>query len=143
LIVQGASLFATVSLLAGCGSAGHGHEPDLGWPAGASGATDAWSIDATGMIGDPCLDVSTCPAGGSGTVVCLGDTYSGGYCSVANCATHVHDCPGDAAVSKCVLAPAAICLRLCETDANCRPGYACLARADAAGHGSAKVCIPN
>jgi hypothetical protein len=113
---------------------------------------DAWSNDATGlsfemggagaMVGDPCSEATSCLAGGSGTVVCLGDTYPGGYCAVANCGTHAHDCPGDATVSKCVLAPASICLRLCEIDADCRLGYICLAEEDAAGHGSAKVCIP-
>ncbi|MBI5481729.1 MAG: hypothetical protein HY906_22930 [Deltaproteobacteria bacterium] len=99
-------------------------------------------------VGDPCSAASECPAGGSGTTACLTD-WPGGYCAVQGCEQHGHDCPNDPGLGgtattggKCVLDPDATCLALCATEADCREGYVCEARGDAAGHGSANVCVP-
>lgn len=99
-------------------------------------------------VGGPCTPGDNCPAGGSGSPVCL--DWPGGYCAVGGCTTHGHDCPGDpgqggtsTAGSKCVLAPQSICLKLCVSTADCRAGYTCADKSDAAGHGSAKVCFPS
>ena len=97
-------------------------------------------------LGSPCVADDSCPAGGSGTATCLTE-WPNGYCAVEGCSTHGHDCPGDAgnggtSGSKCVKAPTPICLLLCDADADCRAGYACASKVDAAGHGSANVCVP-
>jgi hypothetical protein len=99
-------------------------------------------------VGSACTSDSTCPAGGSGKPVCL-LAWPDGYCAIEGCAQHGHDCPQDPGQggtattgSKCVLAPTARCLALCSTTADCRDGYVCQAEPDAAGHGSAKVCVP-
>ncbi len=97
-------------------------------------------------IGSPCTAETDCPAGGSGTPACQTD-WPGGYCLVVACAAHGHDCPGDAGLggtegSKCVKAPDLTCLALCGSAADCREGYDCVAKPDAAGHGSVTVCYP-
>lgn len=100
------------------------------------------------QIGDACVATTACPAGGSGTPVCLTD-WPAGYCAVALCTVHAHDCPEDPGLgntsssgSQCVLAPEPTCLALCGSTADCRPGFICAPRADAAGHGTAQVCVP-
>lgn len=152
-------------LIMACGGSSDGHHAVGHGPDGGSAdpiADSAWPIDGwtdavredgagakgeaaatpTAAIGDACTDASTCPAASSGTTTCLGGGYPDGYCAIADCATHGHDCPGDATISKCVLAPTAMCLRLCATDADCRQGYSCVDAPDAAGHGASAVCIP-
>lgn len=102
-----------------------------------------------GKIGSACTVDVECPAGGSGTPVCLTD-WPSGYCAVDACADHGHDCPDDpgngstsTTGGKCVLAPTARCLALCATDADCRTGYSCASKGDAAGHGNVNVCVPS
>jgi hypothetical protein len=103
--------------------------------------------DAPGAVGGACAADDECPAGGSGTPVCRAD-WPGGYCAVDACAAHGHDCPNDAgqagasAGAKCVLDPEPVCLALCDDDADCREGYACTARPDAAGDVEPRVCVP-
>ncbi len=99
-------------------------------------------------VGDPCSSADSCPAGGSGSPACLTD-WPGGYCAVEGCEQHGHDCPEDPGLgavattgSQCVLAPSATCLALCGNDDDCRPDYACTPKPDAAGHGTATVCVP-
>lgn len=99
-------------------------------------------------VGSACQAGDPCPEGGSGEAVCI-DSWPGGYCAVSGCAEHGHDCPGDPGLgvtategSKCVLAPEPTCLALCGSAADCRPGYDCISKQDAAGHGSVKVCAP-
>ncbi|HEY3359312.1 MAG TPA: hypothetical protein VGQ83_39045 [Polyangia bacterium] len=113
-----------------------------GSPPGGDGA------GASGAVGDPCTSADTCPAGGSGTTECITD-WPGGYCAVADCTQHGHDCPNDPGQGgtattggKCVLSPTAKCLALCASNADCRDGYECAPRGDAAGHGNANVCVP-
>ena len=117
---------------------------------GPDAVVDGPGVDSSAgaQIGDPCSSAESCPAGGSGTPVCL-DEWPGGYCAVDACTDHGHDCPEDPGLGgtattggKCVLAPAAKCLALCAGDADCREGYACRPRGDAAGHGEANVCVP-
>ncbi len=115
-----------------------------GASAGGSAATDA----GQGKVGDPCSSAGQCPAGGSGAPVCLTD-WPGGYCAVSSCEVHGHDCPNDPGLGgtattggKCVLAPEATCLALCASSADCRDGYECLPKPDAAGHATANVCVP-
>lgn len=115
---------------------------DLSAKDGVGGEAPAVANPPLSSVGDPCVDESSCPSGGSGTPACLTGTYAGGYCAVVGCATHGHDCPGDGATAQCVLAPTATCLRLCRADSDCRVGYGCVDEADAAGHGTAKVCLP-
>jgi len=108
--------------------------------------TDAMTGDeASGggpaLVGRPCTSAESCPPGGSGTTDCRLD-WPDGYCAVTGCADHGHDCPGDAVQSKCVLAPTSMCLALCDAVTDCRSGYACVAKPDAAGHGTASVCFP-
>jgi hypothetical protein len=114
------------------------------------GTTDAVAttdLEGPAVSGGACTESTVCPSGGSGTATCRLD-WPSGYCLVEDCAEHGHDCPGDPGLggptgeSKCVLAPQAVCLALCETNVDCRPGYACSARSDAAGHGTAQVCVP-
>lgn len=139
-------LFVLAPVFGGCSSAGQGHDasPLAMDASNVDLLTEAGSLPSgtAGAIGNSCVDASTCPAGGSGSVTCLGGAYQGGYCAVTDCAAHGHDCPGVGTTSECVLVPAATCLRLCQTDADCRAGYICLAEPDAAGHGSYQVCIP-
>ncbi len=98
-------------------------------------------------VGDACSTETSCPVGGSGAAACLAE-WPGGYCAVRGCSVHGHDCPGDPGQglsgtgSKCVLAPESMCLKLCTQDSDCRDAYACIARPDAAGHGTAQVCVP-
>jgi hypothetical protein len=98
-------------------------------------------------VGDPCTAATKCPAGGSGKAACQ-TAWPDGYCVVDGCSQHGHDCPGDPGQnsnvgdSKCVLAPTAACLKLCTTQADCRSGYTCAQKSDAAGHGQVQVCVP-
>jgi hypothetical protein len=98
-------------------------------------------------VGDVCDAATACPAGGSGKPICR-SAWPGGYCLVEGCQDHGHDCPGDPGLngtfgdSKCVLAPTATCLKMCKSSADCRQGYSCEQKSDAAGHGSANVCVP-
>ena len=114
---------------------------------GGSGGTTGAPPDGAVAVGDSCTTETSCPSGGSGTAACLAD-WPGGYCAVRGCAAHGHDCPGDPGQavsgtgSKCVLAPEATCLKLCAQNSDCRDGYLCATRDDAAGHGSAQVCVP-
>lgn len=118
----------------------------------ADAAADGSAVDAVPdtsappAIGSPCTAETACPAGGSGTPACQTD-WPGGYCLVVACAAHGHDCPGDAGLggtqgSKCVKAPDPTCLALCDSAADCREGYDCVPKPDAAGHGSVAVCYP-
>lgn len=158
LIALGVAAAATVGI--GCGTAsksgstgdtastsetGDSQAVSMGGEAGVSGGEAGTTKDA---VGAPCTLASECPIGGSGSAACLTE-WPGGYCAVRDCTPHGHDCPGDPGQGstattggKCVLAPTAICLALCAADTDCRPGYACQARDDAAGHGSANVCAP-
>jgi len=98
-------------------------------------------------IGSACSEDNECPAGGSGTPACIKE-WPDGYCAVKDCAAHGHDCPGDPGQgtsdsgSKCVKAPTATCLQLCGSGSDCREGYACVQKSDAAGHGQVQVCFP-
>jgi hypothetical protein len=123
-----------------------------GWGATGGGAAGGGATGgATAMgsaVGDACDPDTQCPAGGSGTATCLTD-WPGGYCAVTGCAPHGHDCPNDSGLGgtgtaggKCVLAPAETCLALCAVDADCRAGYACVDKDDAANHDPVKVCFP-
>lgn len=139
-------------LSAGCGSSSE----SVGTSATDHDATadgdDSTPADGalTVHVGDPCTAASECPAGGSGTVAC--DTSEpGGYCIVEGCAQHGHDCPDDPGLggtggptsSQCVTtASGTACLRICTSAADCRQGYTCAARSDAAGHGQVNVCVP-
>jgi hypothetical protein len=126
----------------GCGgSSDHDHD-DAGEHLTDGSVAEAGPVPGASSVGDSCTEASTCPAASSGTAACLTSGYPGGYCAVQGCSAHGHDCPGEATVSKCVLAPDATCLRLCEADADCRPGYVCAAAADAASHEPISVCIP-
>lgn len=117
-------------------------------PAPPGGSTVAGSST---LVGDPCSSDPQCPAGGSGAPACItAPEFQGGYCAVEACSAHGHDCPGDGVQSKCVVATVASvsanrCLRLCASDADCRAGYTCQAKMDAAagaGHGQVQVCFP-
>ena len=116
---------------------------------GNAGASSGGAAGANGKdVGDPCTAPDQCPAGGSGTPVCLTD-WPGGYCAVSACEQHGHDCPNDPGLggtattgSKCVLNPDATCLALCATKTDCRDGYDCAPLSDSAGHGSVDVCVP-
>lgn len=140
--------FLLVTIVTGCGS--------VAAPGGADGSVDAADgavpDDASGpLVGDPCKAVDVCPqAGGSGTAVCW-TSFPGGYCAVADCKPHGHDCPNDpgqggtakTTSSTCVkYGTGTACLRNCIVDGDCRPGYTCVSRDDAAGHGAVKVCLP-
>ncbi|MBI5502784.1 MAG: hypothetical protein HY907_21240 [Deltaproteobacteria bacterium] len=112
-------------------------------------APDLAGDGGAGRVGDPCTESADCPAGGSGSAVCLTD-WPGGYCAVEACADHGHDCPEDPGLGgtattggKCVLDPTQFCLALCASDGDCRPGYVCSPQPDAAGHGTANVCVPS
>ncbi|MBI5490038.1 MAG: hypothetical protein HY905_22080 [Deltaproteobacteria bacterium] len=113
-------------------------------------AADGPADEAAGAarVGDSCISAASCPEGGSGTAVCLTE-WPGGYCAVDACAEHGHDCPDDPGLGgtattggKCVLNPTTFCLALCGSDGDCRPGYVCAPRPDAAAHGTADVCVP-
>ncbi len=117
-------------------------------PSASEATGDATPETTSGMpaIGSPCTAETDCPAGGSGTPKCRTD-WPGGYCLVTGCAAHGHDCPGDAGLggtqgSKCVKTPELMCLALCDSVADCREGYDCVPKPDAAGHGSVNVCYP-
>jgi len=133
--------------MGGGGTGGVESSADGGTGSGGGGAVDA-GTPAGPQVGDACASRDLCPSGGSGSTVCRAD-WPGGYCAVDGCSQHGHDCPSDPGLggtatvgSKCVLAPTAFCLSLCGSDADCRAGYACVDKSDAAGHGSAKVCVP-
>jgi hypothetical protein len=112
---------------------------------------DATGPDAGGprpapAVGAPCTADEACPAGGSGQPVCV-QQWPGGYCAVEGCLPHGHDCPGDAGRdgalgSKCVEDDGLRCLALCGGDSECREGYECVTKQDAAGHGGVGVCVP-
>lgn len=118
-----------------------------GGMAGAGGSDGESPLPPSAKtVGDACTTAAECPAGGSGTPICLSE-MPGGTCAVAGCADHGHDCPGDSGDggtvgAKCVKAPENTCLLLCTKDADCRAGYGCLEKLDAAGHGTARVCFP-
>lgn len=159
-VVEKSSCFVVLAVLligAGCGgssgSDGNSGTGGVGTGGAATGgAAGAAAGSGGGTAGDkvgiPCASASECPAGGSGETVCLTD-WPGGYCAVKGCEQHGHDCPNDPGLGststvggKCVLAPEETCLALCATKADCRDGYDCLPKGDAAGHGSANVCVP-
>lgn len=113
-----------------------------------AGTAEPADAGAPLRVGSACTASSACPAGAAGRATCV-TSWPDGYCVVDGCSSHGHDCPDDpgqdASVtsgSKCVKAPTARCLALCVSEADCRTGYACVAKTDAAGHGSAKVCFP-
>lgn len=120
---------------------------------GMDSGMDAGVADDVGQSGDAggvqkaagaaCTAAGECPAGGSGTVACE-TTWPDGYCLVADCAQHGHDCPLDAQPGggKCVDFDGAKCLAVCASKADCRTGYDCVAQPDTAGHGSFEVCVP-
>lgn len=159
------ALIGAGSLVSACGD-GDGQAPGTDSPgvdAASDTAEDATPAQDSGVndeggqgnesgagakVGDPCSSADSCPAGGSGSPACLTD-WPGGYCAVADCEQHGHDCPDDPGLgvvattgSQCVLAPAARCLALCGNDEDCRPEYVCAPKPDAAGHGTATVCVP-
>ncbi len=122
--------------------------PDEGMDDGTTPDEAGDRSDAGRKVGDPCVDAAECPAGGSGSPVCL--DWPGGYCAVAGCAEHGHDCPDDPGLGgtattggKCVLFPDLRCLALCAGNGDCRSGYACTAVPDASGHGTVDVCVPS
>lgn len=143
--------FLTVLVLStACGgerseTAGTGAASGSGGGAGAGmGGAEA----GAGKVGDPCTGPAQCPGGGSGTTVCV-SAWPEGYCAVSDCTQHGHDCPNDPGLGgtattggKCVLAPTATCLALCASDVDCRDGYECVPKPDAAGHATANVCFP-
>lgn len=117
-------------------------------PDGAPATPDAPPAGGP-KVGDPCTTADDCPAGGTGTTVCLTDGFPGGYCAVMDCGDHSHDCPDDPGQTttttegaKCVKTPANFCAQLCASNADCREGYACLPQGDTAGHGTVDVCWP-
>jgi len=144
-----AALFLILSLV-NCGSSdGAPVAADAG--ALLDVAADKDGVVAARNVGDSCEAASECPKGGSGKVVCLTTGYPEGYCAVSDCADHGHDCPSDPGLggtpgptsSKCVKSGAGnACLRLCAKKDDCRAGYSCVNRDDAAGHGQASVCLP-
>ncbi len=144
---------ATLLCASGCGDSDSDSKSTTdggGGNAGSAGAGSAAGAGTTsGAIGDPCTSVDACPAGGSGSPVCLSD-WPGGYCAVDGCEQHGHDCPNDPGLGgtakiggKCVIAPTNKCLALCASNADCREGYSCVPKPDAAGHGTADVCFPD
>lgn len=136
------SLMAIGALAAGCGG-GSGQTGDVGTAPTTGGESPATPPGVPLLpVGAPCSTDDQCQPGGSGAAVCLTDGYQGGYCAVADCAAHGHDCPGNGSSSQCVSTPANRCLKLCSLDVDCRSGYACQSLPDAAGHGSATVCLP-
>lgn len=152
-----ASLFVVVILAAvGCGSSvddsvSSNSDADVADVSDARVSSDATSPATGPYAGDPCSSASDCPKGGSGTTVCLTSGFPGGYCAVTGCADHGHDCPNDpgnggiptTTSGKCVkYDKSTACLRTCNVDGDCRAGYNCAARDDAAGHGTARVCLP-
>ena len=154
-------LLACIWLTVGCGSDEDGvlrssPRGTAGSPstsANANSLTEPKDTSAAGdkaKLGDACTSADECPAGGSGTPACLSDWPSGGYCVVESCTDHGHDCPGDpgnttesTTGAKCVLDPEPRCLALCAAAADCRSGYVCTSRTDAAGHASINVCVPD
>lgn len=153
----GAALITSLLALTACGgeSSDSGNDEAGGSNAGGASSGGGAGTSGTGSagagtteVGDPCASASQCPAGGSGTAVCVTD-WRAGYCAVSACAAHGHDCPTDPGLggtaktgSKCVLAPTAMCLALCASSADCRDEYECVAKPDAAGHATANVCFP-
>lgn len=134
------AVLASILLSTACG----GESSD----AAKSGSGGASAEAGSAKIGDACASAAECPAGGSGTPVCVTD-WPEGYCAVSACAEHGHDCPDDPGLGgtaktggKCVLAPTETCLALCASDADCRDGYECVGKPDAAGHTSTNVCFP-
>ena len=78
------------------------------------------------LDGEPCRQDRDCEGG-----TCLEDPdWPGGYCTSLNCES-VNDCAGSAGVqSRCWLTPAqTFCVVDCDTDSDCRGGYACQAYA--------------
>lgn len=138
----------------GLGAADRALPSDGGLVGDAGRSTDARPDHLTSRpaVGAACASPTSCPAGGSGRVVCLTSGYPGGYCSVSGCSGHGHDCPSDPGLngtpggdaSKCVsLSGKLQCMRLCRDPADCgRTGYTCGLAQDGAGHGSVKVCLP-
>ena len=130
------------------GSGGAGGGASTGGGASSSGEGGSGGGGDSGQVGDVCTSAADCPAGGSGSPACLTD-WPDGYCAVTGCEDHGHDCPGDPGLGgtattggKCVLDPDPTCLALCASAADCREGYTCESRGDAAGHGEALVCVP-
>lgn len=118
-------------------------------PGDAAAESSGGATAGPSKVGDPCSAPSECPVGGSGSPECLTD-WPGGYCAVASCEAHGHDCPDDPGLGgtattggKCVLDPEPTCLALCASSSDCRDGYACEPRSDSAGHGSVNVCVPS
>lgn len=148
---KSAALWPLLFLGFGIGCSGTSGGSSTGGQAGASGVAGGTTTEATTTqrVGAACSDDSQCPSGGSGTPSCL-TQWPEGYCAIKDCAVHGHDCPedpGQAATNptdgaKCVLSPLATCLALCASDSDCRAGYQCSNRDDAAGHGKATVCVP-
>jgi hypothetical protein len=132
----------------GMGGMSGGESGSSGTTSGTSGTGTTTPPATGGTPGSACTSDSTCVAGGSGTPKCVTD-WPDGYCIVEACAAHGHDCPNDPGLvttatsgSKCVLAPTERCLNLCGSDSDCRTGYSCQAKDDAAGHGTVQVCLP-
>ena len=94
--------FAGFGIVTACGSSeseapsGSGGVAGGGAVGGGAGVanSDGASGASAARVGDPCTSVTVCPAGGSGTPVCLTD-WPGGYCAIAACTDHGHDCPED------------------------------------------------
>ncbi|GMV17526.1 MAG: hypothetical protein IPM35_01625 [Myxococcales bacterium] len=146
-------LISFLALVTACGGDSDSGKSGAGGVSGAGGAVSGGggagvADGGPAQVGDPCSSATECPAGGSGTPVCVAE-WPGGYCAVEGCADHGHDCPNDPGLGgtattggKCVLAPEATCLALCAGNADCRDGYECVGKPDAAGHTSTNVCFP-
>lgn len=122
-----------------CGASGRRCEPCNVFEACTprSGCVPLAVPDAgSGAPGSPCEDDSECGADGFGQCIPEFADWPGGYCT-RSC--DVDACPMGA---ECIEAdsggqPVFICLAACQTDNQCRPGYACV-RLENSG-----VCVPD
>ncbi len=71
-------------------------------------------------VGSACVTDKDCDPDGS--IRCIGDGFPGGYCSQIDCKTG-----GCSADSECYILASGVraCLAKCESNADCRQGYAC------------------
>ncbi len=78
-----------------------------------------------GQVGSACLEDTECP--GDANAFCINEADYGwpnGYCVINNCDATNDDCPSG---SGCFTFSddSTSCLKLCDTAADCPPGYAC------------------
>lgn len=87
---------------------------------------DVNPVDATpsslAVDGEACGRHSDCEGG-----LCLfGDDWPEGYCTTQNCQTW-EDCASNGEDNRCLQGDGGVnfCVRMCESNEDCRPGYAC------------------